>query len=265
MDNGDATKIIWVLFRGSFVLQPILCVRLLVAGLQRPYAPLILYILAQWVQTVLMAYCTTKRAYGQVWIISQVIVLILESGVVLSIFGRWTFSYPGIGTFGRSLLTVLMLIATGLSLATLPIAWSAGGWELAYQLTSLVNRVMNACFAFFLALTLGFFYKFGGPVAPNLAKYSWSMAALVSANAISYYILTLHVFLLANMLLPSVTLAALAFWIFAFRKAGEAQPVTASNEQEWAVAAAMNTELQKLAVSVKLTSRGVKEQAKERR
>jgi hypothetical protein len=152
---------------------------------------------------------------------------------------------------------VLMAISIGVSLSTLPVAWSSTGWQVAVQLVTIVNRGVNICCAIFLLLTLGFFYKFGGPVAPNLKRHTWSMAAFVSANVLSYFALSSHAFVLANILLPSVSLAALAFWTVALTHAGELQPETGYNAEEWAAAEHMNTQLQKLADSVTLTPHGL--------
>jgi hypothetical protein len=153
---------------------------------------------------------------------------------------------------------VVTAVSVGFALSTLPITWSRGGWLAAYKMTAVTNRVSSACFASFLLLTIGFFSKFGGPVAPNLRRHSWAMAVFVTANAVSYFVLSTHHYKMANILLPAVSMAALGFWIFAFRKSGEAQPVTPPDPARWAVADAMNEQLVKLADSLTLSSRGVK-------
>jgi hypothetical protein len=179
-----------------------------------------------------------------------------EFWTVWAIFARWTVSYPGTGEFGRKLVIFLMAVSLAVSLMTLPVAWSATGWSVAFQLTSIANRGASVCLAFFLVLSLGFFYKFGGPVAPNLRKHTWSMAAFVTANALSYFAMSSHAFKLANFLLPTISMAALAFWILALTKAGEVEPEVAYDKEEYRAAEAMNRQLQKLASSVRLTSRG---------
>jgi hypothetical protein len=67
-----------------------------------------------------------------------------------------------------------------------------------------------------------------------------------------------HAFALSGILLPSVSLAALAFWFVALTKPGELQPATAANPEEWEDAERMNEQLQKLSDSVTLTPHGVR-------
>jgi hypothetical protein len=247
------------LWGGSFLLMAVLAIRLLAGGFWRAYPVFTLYIVTLWAESgVLYALSSNQRIYGKAWIVSRVLVLLLELLVVLSIFGRWTTSFPGIGAFGRGLLLVLIAVSLGLSLSTLPAVWSRGAWAAAYRVTAMTNRFSSACFAFFLLLTITFFSKFGGPVAPNLRRHSWSMAVFATANAVSYFILTTRSFRFTNLFLALVSLLALSYWIFAFRGSGEAQPVTPADPVRWAVADAMNVQLLKLADSVTLTPRGVK-------
>ena len=124
---------------------------------------------------------------------------------------------------------------------------------------TIVNRGVNCCLAAFLLMMLGFFYKFGGPVAPNLKRHTWSMAAFLTANAISYFFMSAHLFAAANLLLPTISSAALVFWMFALPPAGEVQPDSVLDKREWAVAEHMNEQLQRLAKSVKLSPRGLEE------
>lgn len=257
MDLNEAILLLWY---GSVLLLGILWVRLLTTGLFRSYRSFTLFVFALWAESVLLLFIqnSPQKFYGKVWIFTRLTVMALEINAVLAIFGRWTVSFPGIGAFGRRLVAVLMAISIGLSLSTLPVAWSASGWDVAFQLTSVANRGANACCAFFLLLTLGFFYKFGGPVAPNLKKHTWSMAAFVTANAISYFAMSSHAFVVANVLLTGVSIAALTYWIFALTLPGEVQPATALNEEEWKAAEQMNEQMQKLADSVTLTPHGLR-------
>jgi hypothetical protein len=155
-------------------------------------------------------------------------------------------------------MVVLIGISIGIIVSTLPIEWAKNGWHLAWQVTTLVNRGVSVGCAGFLLLTLWFFSKFGGPVAPNLKRHTWALAAYVSANALSYFMASGHAFAVANVLLPLISLSALGFWIIALRKSGETQPVTALNEEEWEDAEQWNRQLQKLADSVTLSTHGLR-------
>jgi hypothetical protein len=244
---------------GSFLFQAILAVRLAVARLWRVYPAFTLYIISLLTESlVLSVFAAHQGVFGRIWVFSRLIVLPLEALVVLAIFARWTVSFPGIGAFGRGLLAVLTVVSVALALSTLPIGGSRDGWVVAYKLMTVANRVSNFCFASFLLLTIAFFSKFGGPVAPNLRRHSWCMAVFVSANTVSYFFVSTRMFRVANVLLPSISMAALVFWIFAFRKSGEVQPITRADPDQGAVADAMNEQLLKLADSIKLSPRGVK-------
>lgn len=249
----------WALLGSSFVLTTILAIRLIAGGFWRAYPAFTVYIVMLGAETgILMALNQQQDLYGRVWVFSRPVVLMLEVLAVLSIFGRWTVSFPGIGKFGRSLLIVLTTASIALALSTVPVTQSKDGWLTAYQMTTATNRLTSACFAFFLLFTIAFFSRFGGPVAANLKRHSWSMTVFVTANAVSYFFASSHVFWLANIFLTVISIAALAFWIFAFRTSGEAQPVTPADPARWAVADAMNEQLLKLADSVTLSPRGVK-------
>ncbi len=237
----------------------VLAARLLFTGLYRSYKTFTLFIVALCLESVLLLFFGGHRkTYLRVWTFSRLAILPLELLAAYAVFRHWTVSFPGIGAFGKRLVVVLLVISIGVSVATVPIAWSANGMEVALQLMAIVNRCVNACCACFLLLTLIFFYKFGGPVAPNLNRHTWALAAFVTANAISYLILGGPWFKVANVLLPAVSLATLGYWIVALTKAGEIQPATAPNPEEWATAAEMNQQLLKLADSVTLTPHGLR-------
>jgi len=263
----DLNEAIILLWYGSILFLGILGVRLLVTHLARAYPDFTRYIVALCIESLLLLYLHNhgyrQKIYGRFWTISRLIVLALEVSAVLAIFNRWTVSFPGIGAFGRRLVVVLMAISIGLALSTLPVAWSASGWVVAFQIMTIVNRGTNAGCAVFLILTLGFFYKFGGPVAPNLKRHTWAMTAFVTANAISYLAMSSHAFALANVLLTSVSIAALAYWILALKSSGELQPVTAMNPEEWEATEEMNRQLQKLADSVTLTPQGLRKKSRD--
>jgi hypothetical protein len=242
----------------SIVLLGVLWIRLMSSGLWKFYRAFSVYVFALLVESgVLLALTRNRLLYRDIWVVSRLTILLLETVVVLSIFGRWTGSYKGIDAFGRRLVVILMAVSVGLAFSTLPVSWSANGWNVVAQLTTIANRAASIGFGLFLLLTLGFFYKFGVPIAPNLRRHTWAMTAYASANAISYFVMARHVFWVSNILFPVVSLVTLAFWIFAFQASGEEQPVTPPNPERFAAAEAMNLQLQKLADSVTLSPRGV--------
>jgi len=237
-----------------------LWIRLMSLDLGRTYRAFSIYILALFAESALLLAMVHGPPiyYARVWLVTRLSILVLEAVVVLKIFRRWTASYEGIGSFGRKLVVILMAVSLALVASTLPVSWSWNGWSVALQLTAIANRAFSLCFAAFLLLMIGFFGKFGGPVAPNLKRHSWAMTAWVSANTITYFVLSSHIFWLANILLPSVSVTVLTLWIFAFRKSGEEQPVTVGDVDEWATVEALNSQLLRLSTAVTPTLSGMK-------
>jgi hypothetical protein len=244
--------VILALWWTSLALQVLFCVRLISVGLARTYPRLIACFAALTVESLLLsAFVSKPLTYTKVWTFTRLAVLTLELLAVLEIFNRWSGTFPGIGRFGQRLLIVLCLLAAALSLSTFPIAWSVKGWRLAPYLILLANRAINAGLAVFLALTLGFFVKFGGPVAPNLWRHTWAMTGFLIANTVSYFLITTRYYTLGNTLLQGVVLVILAYWMYAMRRGGEEVPATASDEEAWAAAEEMNRQLIEFAESVR--------------
>ncbi len=256
----DKEVILW-LWRVSTGLQVVLAVRLVASGLYRSYPYFFSYIAALATEsTILILLDQSKDVYWKVWVVTRTILLAVETAAVLEIFNRWSDSFHGIGKFGRQLLLVLVAIATGLCLSTVPINWSTRGWlYFAIFLMLVVNRAVHAGLAAFLILMLGFFTKFGGPVARNLKRHTWAMTAFVVANALSYFLLASKNLGIANTLMQAmgntlmqaISTGTLIFWIVALRSSGEVPPETPKNPEAWAEAEAMNRHLMEFASSVK--------------
>jgi hypothetical protein len=250
------TVILW-LWKASIATQFLLCIRLAATGLRRSYPRLFTYVAALTAEScILIGAARSPYLYEKVWVATRAAVLVVEVLAVLEIFGRWSDSYPGIGRFGQRLLVLLFVLATGLSLSMLPVKWSSSDWVFATYLMSVANRSVQTGLAAFLLLMLLFFMKFGGPVAPNLKRHTWAMTAFLTANVLSYFLITARVYQLGNTLLQMISLAALVYWIFAFRRSGEEIPVTPNNPQAWAAAEEMNRQLLDFAGSVKQSRRG---------
>jgi len=254
-------RLIDLISAGTTVLLAVLGIRLVAGRLAQYYPWFTAYVFSLCLEEGILLSLESGRqhVYYAVWIAFRLVNILLEAKVVLGIFGRWTVSFPGIGAFGRRLLVFLFLAATAVAILTLPVGWPKGGWGQALKVAVVANRATNIGFSMFLVLAIGFFRKFGGPVAPNLNIHTWAMAAYVTATSISYLALTRSV-LLGNVLLPAVTMVALVFWIVALRSDGELQPITSGDEEQWAEAEEMNVQMQKLADAVRLSPRGVKKE-----
>jgi hypothetical protein len=249
--HWEQEVILW-LWRVSTGLEVVLCIRLAVSGLWRSYPYFFAYIAALATEsTILIPLDQSKDLYYKVWVVTRTILLAVETAAVLEIFNRWSDSFQGIGKFGKQLLLVLLALATGICLSTLPINWSTRGWVFAIYLMLVVNRAVQAGLAAFLILMLGFYTKFGGPVARNLKRHTWAMTAFVVANALGYFLLTSKKVSGGQYAMQAVSAGTLIFWIATLRSSGEVPPETPQNPDAWAEAEAMNRQLMEFASSVK--------------
>jgi hypothetical protein len=247
-----------ILSVGATVLLTLLWIRLLFSRLWRFYPWFTAYIFSLWLESGLLLKAGYQGTlYQNIWITFRLVDAVLVSKVVLEIFGQWTRSFPGIGAFGRRLVILILVIATAVAITILPVGWPNTTQVVMLKVALVANRSTNMGFGLFLLLTLGFFWKFGGPVAPNLKRHTWAMAVYVAATSASYFIVGQWA-KVGNELLPAVTDAALLFWIFALSGAGERQPETARDEALWEEAEAMNVQMQKLADAVRLSPQGLK-------
>jgi len=254
--DSDRELILW-LWRVSTGLEVVLFIRLAATGLWRIYPCFFAYIAALATEsTILLSLDQSTRIYYKVWVLTRAILMAVETAAVLEIFSRWSDSFHGIGKFGKQLLLVLVVIATGLCLSTVPINWSTKGWNFAIFLMLVVNRAVHAGLAAFLILMLGFYMKFGGPVARNLKLHTWAMTAFGVANALSYFLLTSKKVSVGQYAMQAVSAGTLIFWIVTLRSSGENPPETPKNPEAWAEAEAMNRQLMEFASAVKQTRRG---------
>jgi hypothetical protein len=255
--DWEQELILW-LWRASIGLEAVLCVRLAVSGLWRSYPYFGAYLAALVTEsTILILSDQSKDLYWKVWVVTRIVLLAVEISAVLEIFNRWSDSFPGIGKFGKQLLLVLLALAIGLCLSTVPVNWSTRGWIFAIFLMLVVNRAVHAGLAAFLILMLGFYTKFGGPVARNLKRHTWAMTVFVVADALSYFLLASKNYQMGNTLMQVISTGTLIYWIVALTRSGEEPPITPKNPDTWAEAEALNRQLMDFASSVKQTRRAV--------
>jgi hypothetical protein len=248
--------ILW-LWRISTGLEVVLCIRLAASGLWRSYPYFFAYIAALATEsTILILLDQSESFIRKVWVVTRTILLVVETAAVLEIFNRWSDSFHGIGRFGKQLLLVLVALATGVCLSTVPIDRTVPrDWILPLYATTVANRAVQTGLGAFLILMLVFYTKFGGPVARNLKRHTWAMTTFVVANALGYFLLASNKFAMGNTLLPAISMGTLIFWIVTLRNSGEVPPETPKNPQAWAEAEAMNRQLMEFASSVKQTRR----------
>ena len=245
------------LWKASIGLEAVLCVRLAGSGLLRSYPYFFGYIAALAAESILLIVADQSRdLYQQVYLVTRIVLLPIEIAAVLEIFNRWSDSFRGIGKFGKQLLLVLLVLAAGVCLSTVPIDRSLpGGWVLPVYVMTVANRAVQTGLAAFLILMLIFYTKFGGPVARNLKLHTWAMTAFVVANSLGYFLIASSFNEIGNVVLQAISTGSLIFWIAALTSSGQTPPETPKNPEAWAEAEAMNRQLMEFASSVKQTRR----------
>jgi hypothetical protein len=248
----------WIVWFGSIALEALLCVRLIRIRSWNHFPRFTLFVAALGVESALLAWINASHVtwYGKTWIVTRGIALILECVAVVEIFSSWARSFPGIESVGQKLFATFLAAGLLVTIVTLPADATRGGWILAFQVTSVVNRGAHLFLAVSLGLMLGFFARFGGPVSPNLRRHTWTMFTFLIATAATYLLVTtVHAFWLSSVALPAVSLACLSAWLAAFRTGEDTRPeVNWSDAQlaEYAAAEALSARLVEFDEKIKL-------------
>jgi len=256
--SNRLTEFFWY---GSITLEWLLCARLLIGAYWRRYPWFTLFVAVLGAESVVLAVIRlhVDFLYGPVWIFTRGFALLLELLAVIEIFSGWSRNFPGIESFGRKLFVGLTSVALAAAASTLPADATRAGWVFAYQLTSVVNREIHLLSSVFLALMIGFFAYFGGPIAPNLRRHTWLMLWFLSATCLSYLLTTVsRQFWLADILFAAASFSALIGWLLAFRKGmdrRERKPVSAEEMEEYEAAEALSQKLVRF--GRKITLRGL--------
>jgi hypothetical protein len=246
---------------GATLAIALLVIALLFTGQAKKTPWLFLYLLALCIESAVLY---ADRSFGLpvqqgIWMFTRLVVTALELKLILEIFANWTVSFPGIGKFGRKLLVFLLLIAGAVAASTVSVRVTSG-FLAAIQLTIIVNRAANVGFSLFLLLTLIFFRKFGGPVAPNVRRITIGMAGYVTATSATYFVMTgSRQYWIASALLPAVTILTTAYWLVSIKATGNLQPEVTGDPEKWQEAEAINLRMQKMSDAVTLLPRGRRE------
>lgn len=124
------------------------------------------------------------RAYALAWMSSQSIISILWVLVVLELFRQVRQHYPGIGEFARTLLLVVLVIASIIAMLSLiPDAKGIDWRRPAVQLIVLLNRWIATVLAAFLFATAGFLHHYRAPIRPNVLRHGYILAGYFTIQA----------------------------------------------------------------------------------
>lgn len=250
MSQADVIMGAWA---ANLLLQIALVIRLFATGLWRPYRRFTAYMVGLTVESVALYPLThAPDQYARVWVCTRSVLLVFQVLTVFEIFSRWSESHRNIGKFGQRLFVFLFGLATVLSVATVPVAWSAKGWAITVYLVVVTSRAAQFGAGAFMILMLLFFAKFGGPVVPNLRRHAVSMTVFSLANTLSYFLFSSDVAkFYANLSLQAITAGALIFWIVGFTRSGEQVTLTNYDPRLGAEAEETNRQMLEFAETVR--------------
>ena len=250
MSQTDAINLLW---RANVLLQAVLCAKILATGLWRLYRRFTAYLVGLTAESIILAAVLAHHVglYSKVWVATRSVLILLQILAVSEIFSRWAESHRNIGTFGQRLFAILGALAMGFAIATVPVSGSAKQWDWIIYATTVANRAAQFGVGAFMILMLGFFAKFGGPVAPNLRRHAWAMSAFSLANTISYFLLTSRVVVFGNIVLQVVPAGALIFWIYGLKRTGEEPPKEEYDPRVGAEAEETNRQMLEFAETVR--------------
>jgi hypothetical protein len=221
----EAINIIW---RLSVASELILAARLLLQGLGSVYPALVtgscIFALQASLLILSVHHSYSRSPMGDVWKISEPLVGLLWSWIVLELFSKWTKSYPGIGRFGRYLFVALVAIALMVSLICWPFEWKALVVAHDFRIYFILNRVLLATLALFMFLVWLFFRNYPAPVAPNVARHTHITTIYLAVTALSWLAITLSglkIVAVANLSLVVAAVGCFSAWAILLTRAGE--------------------------------------------
>jgi hypothetical protein len=232
---GEAINIVW---RLSVAMELILAARLLLQGLGGVYPALLggSCVFALRSSLLILSMTNSRSTMSNAWKVTEPLVWLLWSWIVLELFSKWTSSYPGIGRFGRYLFGALITVALLVSLICWPFEWKALVFAHDVRIYFILNRVLMATLALFIVSIWLFFRGYPAAVAPNVVRHTCITAAFFVANALSWLALTLSGLKMGaplNLLIVGAAFASFSAWAVMLTRKGEERvsiPVMAPEE-----------------------------------
>lgn len=244
----EAINIIW---RLSVAAELILAARLLLQGLGGVYPSLLtggcVFALRSSLLILSVHHSYSRSTMGDAWKLTEPLVWLAWSWIVLELFSKWTGSYRGIGRFGRFLFGAFVSIALLVSLILFPFEWKALFFAHDFRIYYILTRVLMATLALFTFMVWLFFRNYPAAVAPNVVRHTHITAAYFAVNALSYLALTLNgpkMVAEVNLAIVAVSAGCFSAWaILLTRKGEERESMPAIQPEDMARIERVNREL----------------------
>jgi len=220
---GEAINIIW---RLAVVAELILAVRLLQQGLGGIYPALLAgsCVFAFQGSLLMMSLSDLTSKTKNLWKITEPLVWVAWSWIVLELFFKWARSYPGIGRFGKYLFAGLVAAALVASLIFWPFEWKSLVFAHDFRIYYILNRVLMAAFGLFILFVWLFFRNYPTPVSPNMVRHTHITVIYLVVNALGQLAFTLNGLKMTaavNLLIMISTFACFSAWAILLTRKGE--------------------------------------------
>jgi len=154
----------------------------------------------------------------------------VSAWLVFELFSRWSESYPGIGRFGKLLLTGILTIAVLVSIAFWNADWEALVFTRNFRIYYILDRIAWVTLALFVVCTWLFFRNYPVPIAPNVVRSTYIAMVYFVVNALSEWTFTLKgmygpaVVAPVNLMIVTSTTVCFAAWAILLTRRGEVPP-----------------------------------------
>jgi hypothetical protein len=198
-----------------------LIVRIWSAALYRVYPYFFTYLLAELLQTVILAATPFRGgAYPYVWIATEAIVVCFQALIVGELYRVILRDLPGIASISRRYITVTLGVAIFGSLLLLQLEETPAGLVSTFLV---IDRAIVFSLVIFILLASAFLAYYPVPLNRNVIVYSIGYAVYFLAKATALFIRTLgyHVSPQISTVLIVVSSACQLFWVLGLNRQGE--------------------------------------------
>ena len=207
-----------------------LIVRVWFAGLYRVYPYFFTYLLATFLQTLLLMSIPFRSwLYSRLWVASEALIDCCYALIVIELYRVVLRDLPGIATISRRYITVTVAVATVGSLLLLRLEETTGNFVATFLV---IERAMVFSLVIFILLVSAFLAYYPIPLNRNVVTYSIGYAVYFLIKATALFIRTLghYVSPQISTVLLVVSSACLLFWVLTLNRLGEMRTVVVGHK-----------------------------------
>jgi hypothetical protein len=218
----------------ALALGLVAAVRIYRLDFHRKYKFFFIFLSFQAAQSLALLACNfyraPKRAYGQVWFVTEPVIWVLYILVVLELYSVALINFKGLQTAGRWMLWGALPLAVAISAATMVPTWRSPTerFPLVFYFL-LIERGIMFSLVVFILLTLLFLSWYPVPLNRNIIVHCFLCTFLLLSGSMGFLVRNVAgdtVMGGVNIALASVTTLCWLGWLILLSPAGEAGKVT---------------------------------------